>query len=87
MPERLRDTHPDADRIQVEGLRSMPVWRKLQIVSDLTVATQSFALAGLRQRFPNAGPAELHRRLATLTLGPELASRVYGPETVPSTKS
>jgi len=30
-------------------------------------------------RHPQATPAELHRLLADLWLGPELAARVYGP--------
>ncbi len=50
----------------------------MQMVSDLTVAARNFALAGLRERFPNAGPEELRRRLATLHLGSELATKVYG---------
>ncbi|MGD1994834.1 MAG: hypothetical protein PVI59_16700 [Anaerolineae bacterium] len=41
-------------------------------------AVRALALAGLRQRHPEDIPAQ-RRRLADLTLGPELASRVYGP--------
>ena len=76
----LSDTHPDAEKVQIEGLRAMPVWRKLVIVSDLSMAARQLALAGLRQRFPSAGRAEINRRLATLCLGPELAAKVYGAE-------
>ena len=74
------DTHPDAERVQVEGLRAMPVWRKLVTVSELSLTMRQLALAGLRKRFPSASSAELDRRLATLCLGPELATEVYGPE-------
>ena len=74
------DTHPDVEKIQIEGLRAMSLWRKLVMVSDLSMAARQFALAGLRQRFPGASLAELDRRLATLCLGPELAAKVYGPE-------
>jgi len=81
----LSDTHPDAEKVQIQGLRAMPVWRKLLLVSDLTVTARQLALAGLRQRFPSAGPAELNRRLATLCLGPELATKVCGPELVAPT--
>ncbi len=55
------------------------------MVSDLTMAARKFALAGLRERFPNADPEELRRRLATLCLGSELATKVYGPEPDPPT--
>jgi hypothetical protein len=36
------------------------------------------ALAGLRSRYPQAGEAELRRRLAGLLLGEETARKVYG---------
>jgi len=78
----LSDTHPDADKVQIEVLRAMPVWRKLATVSELSLAARKLALAGLRQSFPSATPAELDRRLATLYLGPELATEVYGPSPV-----
>jgi hypothetical protein len=85
MPSRLSDTHPAAEKVQIAGLRSAPVWRKLQMASELTEAARMFALAGLRGRFPNAGREELHRRLATLILGPKLSSKVYGNEPDPPT--
>ena len=76
----LSDTHPDAEAVQIRLLREMPVWRKLQLLSDLCMTARTLALAGLRDRFPEAGPEELRRRLATLCLGPELADRAYGRE-------
>jgi len=36
-------------------------------------------------RFPDARPEELRRRLASLLLGRELETKVYGPEPGPST--
>jgi hypothetical protein len=73
------DTHPDVEQLQISSLRQMPVWRKLALVSEMNRTVRALALAGLRQRYPDAGPAELGRRLADLMLGPELAARVYGP--------
>ena len=49
------------------------------MVGQLNATVRTFALAGLRQRHPQADEAELRRRLADLLLGPELASRAYGP--------
>ena len=40
----------------------------------------AMALAGLRQRYPDDTPDRRRRRLATLLLGPELATRAYGPD-------
>lgn len=81
----LTDTHPDAERVQIEGLRSLPPWRKFEMVSELTSTIRALALAGLRDRFPSASPSELKRRLATVCLGPKLAEEVYGPEPSPPT--
>jgi hypothetical protein len=73
------DTHPEIERIQLELLRQMPTWRKLELVGDMTEAVRTLALAGLRQRHPGDTPEQRRRRLADLLLGPELAERVYGP--------
>jgi hypothetical protein len=81
----LSDTHPDAEKMQVRILRSMPSWRRFRLVNDLIVSGRKLALAGLRERFPEASSGELRRRLATLLLGPELADKVYGPEPNPPT--
>jgi hypothetical protein len=59
--------------------------RRFRLVNDLIVSGRRLGLAGLRERFPKASARELHRRLATLLLGPELADKVYGPEPDPST--
>ena len=72
------DTDPEIERIQIEGLRRMPPWRKLALVGDMNEAVRALALAGLRQRYPDDTPAQRRRRLAELMLGPELAERVYG---------
>jgi hypothetical protein len=74
-----RDTHPDAERKQIELLRQMPCWRRLELAVEMTQACYSLALARLRHRHPEASAAELDRRLAGLVLGAELATRTYGP--------
>ncbi len=72
------DTSPDAERVQIELMRRAPAWRKLQLVGQMNSALRTLAMSGLRQRYPQASPQELRRRLADLVLGPELAARVYG---------
>ena len=79
------DTSPEVERLQIEILRNMPAWRKFELLNDLILTARELALAGLRNRFPDATPEELRRRLATLLLGPELATKVYGPEPDPPT--
>lgn len=73
------DTSQAAEAVQIELMRRAPAWRKLHAVGQLNAAVRTLALSGLRQRYPHAAEAELHRRLADLILSPELAARVYGP--------
>ncbi len=73
------DTHPDIERFQVERLRQMPSWRKMALMAEMTESVRTLAVAGLRQRYPADTPTQRRRRLADLLLGPELATRVYGP--------
>jgi hypothetical protein len=74
----LSDTHPNAERIQIELLRKAPVWGKLDMLGQLNETVHLLALSGLRQRHPDASPETLRRMLADLILGEALAARVYG---------
>jgi hypothetical protein len=74
------DTGPEAERVLIDLLRRAPVTRKLEMLGQMNVAARQLALQGLRARYPGATEAELQRRLADLLLGPELAARVYGPQ-------
>jgi len=85
MPASQSDTHATAEKVQIEILRSMTAAQKFQVVNGLIVAGRMLSLAGLRDRFPDARREELRRRLATLLLGSELATKVYGPEPHPPT--
>jgi hypothetical protein len=74
----LSDTPPNAERVLIELMRQAPAWRKLYLLGQLNLTVKELALSGLRQRYPQAGEVEIHRRLADLILGPELAAKVYG---------
>ncbi len=73
------DTTPEAEAILFKLWREAPAWRKLQMMEALNKSARQLSLIGLKQRHPNASPEELRRRLATIVLGEELATRVYGP--------
>ncbi len=75
----LSDTDPKAKALQLQMLRDVPVWRKVALWAELNATARALALSGLRARYPRADEAELRRRLADVLLGPELATRVYGP--------
>lgn len=71
------DTPAEIEQMQVERWRSMAAAEKLAIVSGLTAAVFDLALAGVRQRHPEASPREQFLRLAIVTLGSDLARRAY----------
>lgn len=71
------DTPSEIERLQIEGWRRMSSEQKAAIVSGLTQAAFDVSLAGVRQRHPNASPREQRRRLAAITLGPDLARQVW----------
>ena len=75
----LSDTHPDVEQLQLDLMRQAPAWRKLELACQMYESMKLLALSGLRQRYPQAGDAELRRRLADLLLGAELAEQAYGP--------
>jgi len=77
--EMTLDTTPEAEAVLFRLWRETPAWRKWELMEDLNRTARALALAGLRRRYPDAGPDELRRRLADLLLGPELAAEVYGP--------
>jgi hypothetical protein len=79
MTQVFPDTPPETERVLFAMLHEMPPWRKLEMVAQLNQAGRELALAGLQTRYPNASQDELHRRLADIVLGGELAARVYGP--------
>ena len=73
------DTHPDAERVLIELLCGASPVRKMGMVLEANRTARMLALTGLRERHPNDSPAQLRRRLADLWLGPELATKAYGP--------
>lgn len=75
----LTDTDPRAERVLIEGLRAMPAWRKIDLMGQMSEMAKQLALAGVRQRHPEADEAEVRRRLADIMLGPELARQALGP--------
>ncbi|MBL1173428.1 MAG: hypothetical protein PGMFKBFP_02948 [Anaerolineales bacterium] len=72
------DTHPKMEALQIELIRRMPAWKKISIMDGLNETVKTMAISGIKQRHPNAAPAQIQRMLAELMLGAELAQKVYG---------
>ena len=71
------DTPRDIEQRQIEGWRRMTAHEKARLIVALSQATRDMALAGIRDRHPQASPREVFLRLAILTLGRDLAGRAY----------
>ncbi len=76
------DTSPAAAARYAERLRALGPAERLAIAAGLTQGVRTLAEAGIRQRHPHAGPAEVRHRLAELLYGRETAERLFG--TLPS---
>jgi hypothetical protein len=72
------DTRPEAEAVLIRLLREAPSWRKLEMVDQLNQSVKLLALTGLKKRYPDENETQLHRRMADLILGEELARKVYG---------
>ncbi len=72
------DTSPEAQRVQYDLYRRMPLGRKLELVFDMYDTGQLLAMAGLRLQHPDATEEELWWLWARQHLGDELFEKVYG---------
>jgi hypothetical protein len=81
MPARTqsRDTSTEIERRQIDVWCAMNAAQKLAIVSQLTLATEELARAGIREHHPNATGREIEElRLGALRLDRDTMIRVFG---------
>ena len=71
------DTHPKMEALQIQVIQRMSASKKMGILNGLNETVRTLALSGIKQRHPNATPAQTQRMLAELMLGEELARKVY----------
>jgi hypothetical protein len=71
------DTNPKIEKMQIEIIRRMPAWKKVSVMDGLNETVRALAVAGIKQRQPEATPEQIRRALAEIILGPELARKVY----------
>lgn len=80
MPPIYSDTDLETEALQIQLLRTAPSWRKMEMLAGLNAFARALAMAGLRQRYPEVGEAEIRYHLADLLLGSDLARKVCGEE-------
>jgi hypothetical protein len=74
----IKDTSEAAERILINGYRSMPAWRKMRQVATLTQTIQRLALTRLRVQYGEMNEEEERLRLAALWLPRETMKRLFG---------
>lgn len=77
----MRDTSPEADARYHDFLRALAPERRLETSMKLSRAVRELALAGIRERHPEADEQEVRVRLAVRLYGRVAATRLFG--TVP----
>ncbi len=60
-----------------ELLRSRAPHERLASALALTLATRELAIAGIKQRHPQADASEIRHRLAALLYGDDVADRIF----------
>ncbi len=72
------DTDEATERCLFARLRTLPPWRKAEMLSASTRAASELAMAGVRLRHPAALSGELRKRFAALVLGRDAAMALFG---------
>lgn len=72
------DTSPEAQKVLIELYRKMPPEEKFRRVFDAYQTGRMLAMAGLRERYPDAGENRIWHLWAKQHLGDELYEKVYG---------
>jgi hypothetical protein len=75
------DTSIEAESCLIEKLRAAGPQRRLDMVRDASQTIRQLAWNGLRRRHPQATDSDLRRLYAELTLGKEIATRLFGSDT------
>lgn len=73
-----RDTSPEAWKLYLDLVRKMTPSEKLRRTLEFSDSVRRLAMAGMRQRYPNADEREIFLRVAQVVLGRELFRKVHG---------
>lgn len=78
--DEVNDTDPEIERMMIEFWRDAPAWRKLRQVSMLNEMLDSLVRADIVQHHPQAGEAEIRRRLLKRKLPSNVYAEFFGEE-------
>jgi hypothetical protein len=72
----LSDTHPDAERVQIELLRKKTVSERFAMIRSLTAFTFNLSRQAIARAYPNLSDDELRIKYIEHAYGQDLAERV-----------
>lgn len=72
------DTSPEAQKVLIDLYRQMPAEVKFRRVFDAYQTGKLLAIAGLRDRYPNASEKKIQHLWAKQHLGEKLFKEIYG---------
>ena len=78
MSELPNDTHPEIEKILIEGYRKMSPAEKLARVSEMNQLLERLAAYDVRQRHPDADEREVRLRVASRRIPAELMRKAFG---------
>ena len=70
------DTHPDAEKVQIDLLRRASTAERFALACSLTATAVSLSRRAIARANPDLGPQEVDLKFVELHYGKELASRV-----------
>ena len=70
------DTHPEAERVQIELLRKAGMAKRISIAGRLSRSAIQLSRQAIRKANPTASETELHLLFIELNYGKELADRL-----------
>ena len=73
-----RDTHPEIERLQIEGYRPMSPEEKVRHMAEMMVFLDMLALADVRRRHPEADEWECRLRVASRRVPADLMKKAFG---------
>ena len=76
MRTQSRDTHLEAERVQIELLRKATITRRLELAFSLSQDALHLAREGIRRAHPEASEEEIGLIFVEINYGKELADRV-----------
>ena len=72
-----QDTHPDAEKVQLDLLRNASTARRFALVRSLSRTVIGLSRRAIRRANPSAGELEIARAFISLHYGEKLAELVY----------